>query len=107
MHESRVILVCVQNIIQHQQTEQRSLKKTNLYQGDFEVFLLLKFQYREWKREVEVVEVGGGEEENVGGAINIETEKEFPTAGTTCGLVHPETVDLSNVTNAKKLCSDR
>ena len=54
-----------------------------------------------------VVEVGGGEEENVGGAINIETEKEFPTAGTTCGLVHPETVDLSYVTNAKKLCSDR
>ena len=53
------------------------------------------------------MEEGGGGGVEVGGAINIETEKEFPTAGTTCGLVHPETVDLSNVTNAKKLCSDR
>ena len=55
MHESRVILVCVQNIIQDQQTEQRSLKKTNLYQGDFEVFLLPKFQYGEWSRVAVVV----------------------------------------------------
>ena len=41
------------------------------------------------------------------GAINIETEKEFPTAGTTCGLAHRETVALSNVTNAKKLSFNR
>ena len=43
----------------------------------------------------------------VGGAINIETEKEFPTAGTeTSGLVHRRGRTLCqirpNVTNCKK-----
>ena len=35
-------------------------------------------------------------------AINIETEKEFPTVGTACGLVQRETVALSNVRKTKK-----
>ena len=50
---------------------------------------------------------GSGGLSGVGGAINIETEKEFPTAGTeTSGLVHRRGRALCqirpNVTNCKK-----